>query len=157
MVDQFEALIEQERLYIAKSDVATPDQRSHYLLPQQSAIYPFKCLALERTQDKIPGIHTPQVFVSHSFGTAFPLHEEDLSLAALNYNLGGAPKCWTTIPPSFHSRLESALEKDLKLKPYKDHGFCEQYIRHKTSISPAISWCETRLSSLSSCNFRDRS
>ena len=102
--------------------------------------------SLMKSKSRIPGIHSPYFYVSHSQGTPFGMHVEDFAAYSLNYLHCGAPKCWRVIAPKDHAKLEEILYAFLNpeerllssgasFKP-KRPPQCSQFLRHNSLYVP---------------------
>lgn len=112
--------------YSINTDVNTPRARQALGFCKDSLFDNLKGNFLAKTQERYPGIHTPEAFVSsHEFGAPFGAHVEDFHLEAMNYLSKGAPKVWILIPAACREKFEELMKTILG--PPK----CSQFVRHK--------------------------
>jgi hypothetical protein len=66
-------------------------------------------------------------------GTFFPMHCEDMDLAAINYHHWGKPKVWIGISPKDATAMEKKVFEHLRGKNLIDEK-CQNIFRHKCFI-----------------------
>jgi hypothetical protein len=80
---------------------------------------------------RIPGVHTPFLYVSGSnYGAPFTMHVEDHYLYLLSYLYRGASKFWIVVPPAAAGRLQAIMERYVPLRKGARGGRCSQFMRH---------------------------
>ncbi|KAI9877174.1 MAG: hypothetical protein M1830_004632 [Pleopsidium flavum] len=143
MLENFENPKE-DALYAMDNDAV--DDLRHALRCANPKLAEYSGNSLMKSKTRIPGIHSPYFYVSHSEGTPFGMHIEDFAAYSLNYLHCGAPKCWTVVTPSHHAKLEEILYAFLNpgermlssrtnLKP-KTPPQCSQFLRHNSVYVP---------------------
>ncbi|MCJ1379919.1 hypothetical protein MMC17_003022 [Xylographa soralifera] len=112
--------------YAINKDAGTRKEREALGLQSSSPLIKIKRNRLEHTRTSLPGIHSPEAFVSTmDWGSPFGVHVEDFYLNAINYHVCGAPKLWCLIPEKYAAQFEKLMAKINK----RDRK-CDQFVRH---------------------------
>jgi hypothetical protein len=121
-------------VYATDKDVESKEHRQYYQLPPQSAIHPLAGNSLDRTINKISGIHTPWAYISSGPYTPFSLHKEDADTNGINHLVAGHRKVWFVIAPHHAEKLEDLIAEELEIDD--KHRACDQWIRHLNVYIP---------------------
>ena len=88
------------------------------------------------SRTRIPGIHTPYLYISSEKGSFFRLHREDFDLPSANFLHAGAPKLWLIVHQDFLDACETTIGESLGLSP-ESHR-CHQFFGHKNLLPTLI-------------------
>ncbi|KAH7033949.1 JmjC domain, hydroxylase-domain-containing protein, partial [Macrophomina phaseolina] len=136
-------------------DARADEKQSYLVIPTESSSQWLESIGLspelldcgeqlKKTARRIPGVHTPYLYISARRGSNSPLHVEDAFLGSINIVLAGAPKVWLMVEPRYREKLELKARQYLREEEEGDDRIpCSQSIRHLSDLlSPELldSW-----------------
>ncbi|EKG09583.1 Transcription factor jumonji/aspartyl beta-hydroxylase [Macrophomina phaseolina MS6] len=106
-------------------DAREDEKQSYLVIPTESSSQWLESIGLstelldcgeqlKKTARRIPGVHTPYLYISARRGSNSPLHVEDAFLGSINIVLAGAPKVWLMVEPRYREKLELKARQYLR-------------------------------------------